>query len=72
MMKLLVFWFCMLTVYRCILGVNVLGVCNSTLLGFLVEELLDSRSWLRQCIHSLTSASLIWQLGHRCSMLAIR
>ena len=38
MMMLLAFWFCMLTVYLYIRGVNVFGVCNFTLLRFLEEE----------------------------------
>ena len=40
-MMLLAFWFCMLAVYRYIRGVNVLGVCNPTLTGVLVEELVE-------------------------------
>ena len=38
MIMLLAFWFCMLTVYLYIRGVNVLDVCNPTLLGFSEEE----------------------------------
>ena len=38
MMMLLAFWFCMLKVYLYIRGVNVLGLCNSTLLGFLEQK----------------------------------
>ena len=41
MIMLLAFWCCMLTIYLYIRGVNVLGVCNSTLLGFLQEEAVE-------------------------------